>query len=567
MHRQCTIRTHGSTLAGLSTYAGVERHRAIWREEGFHIAGKPPYAPQEPFDISQDVVWAHPTIFSKKWRPTRTDSTRRYNWSALFSSSKVLPSAVNFCHELSGSCQVAGQKCNFARHTSRVMRTLGPATASPALVEAFLWPDQATLLFAAMRRKPDAMWIFKGCLSNLAKGITIVRSARSRTELKAAGAPETRAMVQELVQDPLLLNGGRKFHMRLYVVVASYLPLRILLYREGLVNFASTPYQGNKTITAGKKEQGRGGGGGGAGSGSSSVTTPSATARLSYIRDAVLTNSKASVTKQRASSASTWSLTKLRSAIGSAAMDRVWKQIRLAVSQVLCNAAACSERGRRSVPTARQAKCFDLFGLDFLLTRSLTPVLMEVNSAPMIDLPRAQTIATIKGGLMGAIARTVVAPRVNCVRRRESDGARLDKDRARDARHFDELLSIFRAERLSNRRLANASIRSLRRMHAIDVALAREEAFPGKAYPSAGFDECPVDPRNCPKWGRQWAEHELYTTWRAFVLQREPTEGHAQGAAAARTTAAPVKRKGYKEGELKQVKSKHRPARAASHRG
>ena len=48
-------------------------------------------------------------------------------------------------------------------------------------------------------------------------------------------------VVQSYVQRPYLIN-GTKFDIRIYVIVTSVDPLRIYLYEDGLVRFASSTH-------------------------------------------------------------------------------------------------------------------------------------------------------------------------------------------------------------------------------------------------------------------------------------------------------------------------------------
>jgi tubulin polyglutamylase TTLL4 len=52
--------------------------------------------------------------------------------------------------------------------------------------------------------------------------------------------------VSRYVSKPHLLN-GRKYDLRLYVLVTSYDPLKIYLFKDGLVRLATVPYNVSKS--------------------------------------------------------------------------------------------------------------------------------------------------------------------------------------------------------------------------------------------------------------------------------------------------------------------------------
>ena len=79
------------------------------------------------------------------------------------------------------------------------------------------------------------LWIVKPTASSQGKGIFIVDSPNEISKHESC-------VISRYIDNPLLLY-GHKFDLRIYVVVTCYDPLRVYVYREGLVRFASEKYQ------------------------------------------------------------------------------------------------------------------------------------------------------------------------------------------------------------------------------------------------------------------------------------------------------------------------------------
>ena len=70
------------------------------------------------------------------------------------------------------------------------------------------------------------------------KGIFLFRDLKEISDWKKGGKEKKNPdevevyIVQRYIERPLLI-GGKKFDMRIYVLVTSYVPLRAYVYREG----------------------------------------------------------------------------------------------------------------------------------------------------------------------------------------------------------------------------------------------------------------------------------------------------------------------------------------------
>ena len=106
------------------------------------------------------------------------------------------------------------------------------------LPETYTIPEEFNEFYKAfhVRSSKDErnLWIVKPSCSSQGKGIFMVDDI--------AEVPLNESMVvSRYIDNPLLIN-GLKFDIRLYVLVTSVEPLRIYIYNEGLVRFASEQY-------------------------------------------------------------------------------------------------------------------------------------------------------------------------------------------------------------------------------------------------------------------------------------------------------------------------------------
>jgi tubulin polyglutamylase TTLL5 len=105
--------------------------------------------------------------------------------------------------------------------------------------DTYLLPDEFADFFAEFHqlknsegRKP--LWIIKPNASSQGKGIYLI------DDINEIDLDES-MVVSKYVPNPLLIN-GHKFDLRIYVLVTSFDPFRVYVYKEGLTRFATEEY-------------------------------------------------------------------------------------------------------------------------------------------------------------------------------------------------------------------------------------------------------------------------------------------------------------------------------------
>jgi len=105
--------------------------------------------------------------------------------------------------------------------------------------------DLAACLQAVGQTRP---LIFKPSAGSQCWGIRLTNpKGFSRTVAELERSRWTRYVAQELVRQPLLYH-GKKFDLRLYVLVTSFHPLRLKVYREGVARIAARHFDPARPI-------------------------------------------------------------------------------------------------------------------------------------------------------------------------------------------------------------------------------------------------------------------------------------------------------------------------------
>lgn len=213
-------------------------------------------------------------------------------------------------------------------------------------------PGEYSLFVEEFKRNPNNVWIMKPIGKSQGKGIFLFQRLQQVSQWKSdfrwkPDNPQAEPyVVQRYINSPLLV-GGKKFDMRIYVLVTSYSPLTAYLYRTGFARFTHHRYSSNPEDIAN-----------------------------SYIH---LTNVAVQKTSENydAATGGKWDLRLLKLYLMSKyGQDRVAECFHK-IHQIFIKSLLAVQKSM-----INDKHCFELYGYDILIDSNLKPWLLEVNAAP-----------------------------------------------------------------------------------------------------------------------------------------------------------------------------------------
>ena len=110
----------------------------------------------------------------------------------------------------------------------------------------YVLPADYSLFLEEFRRNVHAMWIMKPTSKAQGKGIFLVNKLSqikkfANTRWASNSGSVQSYVISRYIESPLLV-GGKKFDLRLYVLVTSYRPLKAFMFRRGFARFCNAKY-------------------------------------------------------------------------------------------------------------------------------------------------------------------------------------------------------------------------------------------------------------------------------------------------------------------------------------
>ncbi|CAM9615612.1 unnamed protein product [Ectocarpus sp. 4 AP-2014] len=223
----------------------------------------------------------------------------------------------------------------------------------------FVLPSEYGMFVEEFKRSPGAVWIMKPIGRAQGRGIFLFNKLSQISEWKKdhrwkADQPQAEAYIaQRYVENPYLI-GGKKFDLRLYVLVTSFNPLTVWLYNGGFARFSGTRYCTDRAALANP---------------------------YVHLTNVAIQKKSEDYDKEIGCK---WDLQSLKMFLtlkhGARAVDELFYDMQCLITRSLLSV-------QKSI--IHDKHCFELYGYDVLVDADLKPWLLEVNASPSLSAENA----------------------------------------------------------------------------------------------------------------------------------------------------------------------------------
>eukprot|EP00741_Cyanophora_paradoxa_P017157 tig00020960_g16569.t1 len=262
----------------------------------------------------------------------------------------------------------------------------------------YILPGDYSLFVEEFKRNPHTVWIMKPVGKAQGKGIFLVNKLNQVRKWsnnppggKQAGAAGQTVsfrephVVSRYIDNPLLI-GGKKFDLRLYVLVTSYRPLRAYRYRLGFCRFCTVKY----------------------------------TADIAEIDNMFVHLTNVAIQKHgeeyNEHHGGKWDIKNLRLYLESTRGRAVTEKLFEDISSIFVNSLKACQN-----VMVNDRHCFEMYGYDLLIDANLKPWLLEVNASPSLTVT-TEADRVLKMNLISDVLNIVTPPALQDPARRRREG-------------------------------------------------------------------------------------------------------------------------------------------------
>jgi len=316
-------------------------------------------------DTDFDFAWADVPWMRQNFDGLRLDETQRINHFRNH-------------YELTRKDLMVKNLKRMTRSLQREDRA-GEAQGYDFFPVTFILPNDYNMFVEEFKRNPGYTWIAKPVGKAQGRGIFLFNDIKDVKEWKKANDTRNTSskkdneeevetyVAQRYIENPYLI-GGKKFDLRLYVLVTSYMPLTVWMYRSGFARFSNSRFSMAK----------------------------------SGLRDVAMHLTNVAIQKTAAGydkeTGCKWDLSSMKHFMmtkhGSEAVNACFYQMQLLMVRSLLAVQKVMMQDKH---------CFELYGYDIMIDDVLKPWLIEVNASPSLSADTAQDHALKVGMLQDMI--------------------------------------------------------------------------------------------------------------------------------------------------------------------